>query len=296
MLGAEVAGAITAWQPRQLSVEVARFARQSVVAAEPPSRARARALLFAAAKLGAFCSSIGLELDPAVCLFSSVIERFIVCAELGDATRRTVRSNLRLLAHAAVSHPPPAPVPLSRERAKAPYEAAEIAAYLALADAQPTALRRRRTSALLCLGAGAGLMGGELGHVRGTDIVRRSGGVLVLVEGRRPRAVPVLRPYHERLLDAAGYFGEHYLVCGNDPDRHNVTTPLISSLSGGVDLARLDTGRLRATFLVACAEAIGLRVFMDAAGITCSQRLGDLVGNLEPGSETDAVALFGRAR
>jgi len=41
------------------------------------------------------------------------------------------------------------------------------------------------------------------------------------------------------------------------------------------------------------AETIGLRVFMDAAGITCSQRLGDLVAGLLPPSEEEAVALLG---
>ncbi len=52
-----------------------------------------------------------------------------------------------------------------------------------------------------------------------------------------------------------------------------MTTPLISSLSGGADLPRLDTGRLRSTYLAAMARQIGLRAFMDAAGIACTQRL-----------------------
>jgi hypothetical protein len=50
----------------------------------------------------------------------------------------------------------PADAPLPRERAKARYTAAEIAGYLALADAQPTAARRMRAAGLVCLGAGAG--------------------------------------------------------------------------------------------------------------------------------------------
>jgi hypothetical protein len=35
---------------------------------------------------------------------------------------------------------------------------------------------------------------------------------------------------------------------------------------------------------------------MRAAGISCSQRLGDLVAGLEPGGEADAVRLLGAAR
>jgi hypothetical protein len=35
---------------------------------------------------------------------------------------------------------------------------------------------------------------------------------------------------------------------------------------------------------------------MHAAGITCSQRLGDLLASLEPAGEHDAVRLLGAAR
>jgi hypothetical protein len=35
---------------------------------------------------------------------------------------------------------------------------------------------------------------------------------------------------------------------------------------------------------------------MRAAGISCSQRLGDLVAGLEPAGEADAVRLLGAAR
>jgi integrase len=187
-------------------------------------------------------------------------------------------------------------VPLPRERAKAPYSAAEIAAYLALADAQPTRGRRMRAGGLICLGAGAGLTGADLRGVRGSDIACRSGGVLVQVRGRRPRVVPVLSGYHDLLLASASYAGARLLTGGRDPGRRNVTTPLICSLAGGTGLPRLDTGRLRATWLAACAGHLGLATFMAAAGITCSQRLGDLIATLDPAGEAQAVALLGGTR
>jgi hypothetical protein len=56
----------------------------------------------------------------------------------------------------------PADVPLPRERAKASHTAAEIAGYLALANAQPTAERRMRAAGPVCLGAGAGLIRGGI--------------------------------------------------------------------------------------------------------------------------------------
>ena len=75
-----------------------------------------------------------------------------------------------------------------------------------------------------------------------------------------------------------------------------MTDPLIRSLDGGAGLPRLDTSRLRATWLAEVAERVGLATFMHAAGISCSQRLGDLLAGLEPAGEQDAVRLLGAAR
>ena len=83
---------------------------------------------------------------------------------------------------------------------------------------------------------------------------------------------------------------------GADPGRRNLTNPLITALDGGTGLPRLDTSRLRATWLAEVAELLGLATFMHAAGISCSQRPGDLVAGLEPAGEADAVRLLGAAR
>jgi integrase len=293
----DVAKAIARYAPVSLGDEVAAFARTVVADAEPKSVARAKALLYAAGRLGAFGTSVGLELDPSVMLHPSVIERFIIVrtAQMSPALRRTLRSNLRALARDAMTNAAPAPVSLSRERAKAPYSLAEIGAYLALADAQPTLARRRRLSGLIALGAGAGLMGADLRGVRGTDVIARSGGLVIEVKGRRARVVPVLTRYHERALASASFAGAGYVTGGFSAQRRNVTADLKASVAGGADLPALDTGRLRATWLVEAAGAIGLRAFMDAAGITCSQRLGDLVATLAARTEEDAVALLGGA-
>lgn len=105
--------------------------------------------------------------------------------------------------------------------------------------------------------------------------------------------VPVVARFHQTLLAPARFAGEGYVVGGTDPTRRNVTTPLVSSTAGGADLARLDTGRLRATWLAAAAEGIGLAAFMNAAGIACSQRPGDIVAHLAAPDEAAAVALLG---
>ena len=207
-----------------------------------------------------------------------------------------MRANLRFIGRRVVPQLYPADLPLPRERAKQPYGPAQIDGYLALADAQPTAERRMRAAGLVCLGAGAGLIRADLREVRGTDVACRSGGVLVIVRGARPRTVPVLARYHPRLLAAAASAGNALICGGADPGRRNITNPLIRALDGGGGLPRLDTSRLRATWLRDCAELLGLATFMRAAGISCSQRLGDLVAGLEPAGEAGAVRLLGARR
>ena len=107
--------------------------------------------------------------------------------------------------------------------------------------------------------------------------------------------MPVLARYHQPLLAAAAFAGTGLVTGGTDPARRNVTTPLTRALAGGTGLPRLDTSRLRATWLRDCAAQIGLAAFMHAAGITCSQRLGDLLATLDPGTEAERGRAAGRA-
>ncbi len=290
------AGYLARWRPSSMSPHAADFARQVVMQAGPAGRERAKNLLWAAGRLADWGTGLGLDPVPGVLLHPSVIERFTAHAPgLTGVTRRTLRTNLRFIARAVVPQLHPADAPLPRERARAPYTPAEIGGYLALADAQPTAARRMRAAGLVCLGAGAGLIRADLRQVRGTDICCRSGGVIVTVRGARPRAVPALARYHDILLEAAEFAGDQLVTGGTDPARHNITNPLASALAGGSGLPRLDTSRLRATWLADCARLLGLATFMAAAGITCSQRLGDVIAGLDPGGEEQAVALLGRS-
>jgi hypothetical protein len=294
---AEVAAYIGQWRPSSVSAQAAAFARDVIAQAGPQGRERAKNLLWAAGKLADDAASLGLDLVPGVVLHPSVAERFTRCAQaLSPAARRTLRTNQRFIGRRVVPQLYPADLPLPRERAKRPYGPAQIDGYLALADAQPTAERRMRAAGLVCLGAGAGLIRGDLREVRGTDVACRAGGVIVSVRGARPRTVPVLSRYHGRLLAVAASAGTTLICGGTDPSRRNLTNPLIRALDGGTGLPRLDTSRLRATWLADCTELLGLATFMHAAGISCSQRLGDLLAGLEPAGEADAVRLLGTRR
>jgi integrase len=295
-MDADVAGYVTAgWEPaRGTPASAAEFARAVVAESGPGGRDRAKCLLWAASKLASWAIGLGMDPVPETLLHPSVIERFAAHAPgISSVARRTLRTNLRFLARAVVPHLDPADEPLPRERAKKPYTHAEIAGYLVLAEAQPTQARAMRAAALICLGAGAGLIRSDLRNARGTDVVRRRGGVVVEARGTRARSVPVLARYQARLLEAAAFAGENFLTGGERPERGNVTNPLTRSLAGGGGLPPLDTSRLRATWLAETAALIGLPAFMHAAGISCCQRLGDITAGLDPGGEEDAVALLG---
>jgi integrase len=293
----DVAAYIGRWEPLSVPAEAAAFAREVISGTGPQGRERAKNLLWAAGKLADYAIGLGLGPVPEVLLHPSVTERFTRCAPgLSPVARRTLRTNLRFIGRRVVPQFYPADLPLPRERAKAPYSPAQIDGYLALADAQPTRERQMRAAALVCLGAGAGLIRGDLRDVHGSDVACRSGGVLVTVRGARPRTVPVLARYHARLLAAARFAGTGLICGGTDPGRRNITNPLIRALDGGTGLPRLDTSRLRATWLRDCADGPGLGTFMHAAGISCSQRLGDLVARLEPAGEAEAVRLLGAVR
>ena len=272
--GPEVAAYIGRWRPLSVSPEAAAFARQVVPLAVPAGRERAKNLLWAAGKLADYGLGLGLEPVPEVLLHPSVAERFTRCAPgLSGVARRTLRTNLRFIGRRVVPHLYPADLPLPRERAKRPYSPAEIAGFLALADAQPTTERRMRAAGLVCLGAGAGLIRGDLRDARGTDVACRSGGVVIGVRGRRPRTVPVLAGYHAPLLAAARFAGarpglrrrrdgppEHHEPAGRRAGRRGRAAPA-GHLPAAGDLA----GRLRGAARAGDVHARGRDQLLPAA-------------------------------
>lgn len=294
-LDPQPAAVIAAWAGCGVSERAGDFARRVVGAAGPQSAERARALLFAASRLAAFAETVGLQFSAQALLCEAVIERFIACGTQGlsPASVRTLRSNLRGLARALEAYPEPRPAALPRERVKAPYSPAQIDGYLRLAEAQSTPSRRMRCEALICLGAGAGIVSGELRHIKGTDVLERSGGVLVAVGGRRARTVPVLWRFGEPLIAAGAFAGQRLIIGGREVDRRNLSDALTAALSSDPSLPRLVAGRLRSTWLSEAAGAIGLGAFMDAAGVSCSQRLGDIARCLPVLGEAEMVALLG---
>jgi hypothetical protein len=284
---------ISRWEPRTVGSEAASFAREVVACLCPDSESRARNLLYCTSQLAQFCVSVGLDLDPQVVLADAVIERFARAhAEaVSPATCRTMRTNLRFVSAKFIPQEAPVAVALVRQRAKPPYRREEIAAYLAAAALCGGIDRQMHAIGLICLSAGAGLVGRDLATVAGSDVCMRHSSVVVEVRGRKPRVVPVLSEFHVPLLKAAEHAGGLLLI-GGSSSRKNVTSP-ITSASRPFHLGSLEVSRLRSYWLAECAKRIGLHNFMAAAGITCSQHLGDVVKFISPPDERDTVRLLG---
>lgn len=291
-----VTTAISSWRPRLVGAPEEAFAKRVVLACGPVSPVRARSLLWATSRLAIFGMGIGLSPSEGDLLRPTVIERFITTGMPGTASsrRRTVRANLRFVGrHVAPTQFPPETVPVGRLFTGRPYSSAEIAGYLSLAAAQPTVARRMRATGLICLAAGAGLVGSDLRLVRGVHVAAVSGVACVRVTGRHPRLVPVLEPYREALSASASFAGDGFVVGGVKPERHNVTHRLVDSLSGGEDLERLSVSRLRASWLARVLSGIGLPELLAAAGLKDSKALFDLVSYLGPPNESRVVAVIG---
>ena len=159
---------------------------------------RSRAVTVTAVRgLGRFAEARGVPAGREFLLDYDVIEAFCVTGLHGRAscTRGTYRSALYRLAESACGPPGQRATPFPGAKAPPPYSPAERAA-LAAAQRDPAA--RASALALVVFGIGAGLRPGELVALRGDDISRHGGQVIVQVSGPAARAVPVTADYAGR--------------------------------------------------------------------------------------------------
>tara|TARA_R100000306_G_C4365943_1_gene137646 strand:+ start:279 stop:1265 length:987 start_codon:yes stop_codon:yes gene_type:complete len=267
---------------------VAPVVRDWVSCAAPTHHARARQLLSAGANLALWCLDQSIPVTTDTALRDTTIERFCAVAEHSDrysaTTRATIRSRLRCLAQAnRVSGNAAALPPIARRRVRPPYSPQEVSALWRLPRVQPTATKRRRLEALLVLGLGAGCAAEDLRHLRPSDVRAGPSGVVVTIQGPRPRTVCVLDCYAVRAAAVVTACDETYLIGGVKPTRRSVTTGLLQRMAGDPGAPTLEPGRLRSTWLLTHLMAgTRLDVLMDAAGLSTPASILDLIRYLQP--------------
>ena len=238
----------------------------------------------------------GVPLVLEALLDADVIERYIAVGMSGarDSTRATRRAILRRIARHCASPPQDLPLPIAYRRVRPPYSPEEVQGLLALASAQPTPSRRRTLRAMLHLGLGCGIASRDLAWVRGQDVEQMpDGAVSVTVSGgTRPRNVVALRAHEGPLLDLTRFSSSGLLIGGSIRGRRNVTRGPLDRVVGGEDLPRLETARLRSTWLLAHLQArTPLPALMTAAGLTTVRPLEDLLHHCPVDADAARVAL-----
>lgn len=249
--------------------------------------------------LAAFAGWLVAEGEPvetATLTDLELIERYVQVGMAGqaEATRATRRSTLRSIS-ARVSPDVPRPEMIAYRRARAPYEAWQVARFLELAAAQPTLARRRSCTALLALGLGCGLDRQDLAWVRGTDVTNGPGGAVTVIVsgGPRPRSVVALGDYAPLIASCAARQGERLLIGGWERGRHNVTTPVLERMVTDQRLPRVVPSRLRSTWLVRHLNLrTPLAVLLPAAGLQSSRTLDDLLRYADAVGDDAAAALL----
>jgi integrase len=262
----------------------------------PRERPRARSVLML---LAGFAAGQGVPASPQWLLDYDVVEAFCVrgCAGLASSTRGTYRSVLYALAAPVHGTPGCRATPFPGARAPAPYSEGERAELAAIARAQRDPARRSSALAMVVFGIGAGLRPGELTALRGADVVRAGGQVIVRVTGGpAPRTAPVAARYAGRALQLARRAGGEDVFCPGPADRgyKNFVNVFVARLAADPAAPRLAAGRCRASFICDhLAAGTPLPVLLEISGITEPESLARYARHV-PGMSASKAALRAR--
>lgn len=150
-----------------------------------------------------------LPLDAQLIWSRQLIDLYVTDAHshLAEGTRRNYRSYLDRVSRILCPEEHPYEyTPQNRKSTVAPYLPAEIDQFKRWAANQSVPAKRRRAVAMLTLCAGAGLTSSEVGLVCPEHIEMTPHGIIIQVEGKNRRRVPLQRSWDEwahTLLDGA---------------------------------------------------------------------------------------------
>lgn len=226
-----------------------------------------------------WCHQMGYALDRDVAFRRQLIGEFIHRGLTGVsvATAGNYRSKLLRMSNLLVSpqyRTEPLPS-ICRNNAAEPYTREEVAMLRSWVAGQHTEYRRANAAAMTALCLGAGLSAAELSFVTPSHIMVDDEGVLVRVEGYRPRIVPVMAEWEGSLIQSAEAAADpsQFLFRADRlrTHRHLVSNFVDKTISCGV---RPSSQRMRATWLVTHMLA-GVRadVILAAAGVESLEAL-----------------------
>lgn len=285
----EVARRIESYAPRDVvrpvwDSTIRPFVVPLLYAAAPAGSASMEQYARVMTLIAVWCTEKGIPLDAERVLDPDTVERFYSEGLKGFPSRGTYRTVLRHLGRSLTKQAPwlPPPEPMRRRTVAPPYTWSELLTLEEDADRQSTEKRRRAARALIALGAGAGLDGRWVTKVRGVDVQAHRPAVLVRVGEPRPRLVPVLCRFEERVLELSAEAGEGLLIGGTSTHR-NRTSRLVRTLEVGHGHPILSVPRLRSTWIVEhLRRGTRLPELLAAAGTSQIERFDELLERVDP--------------
>ena len=256
---------------------------------------RARSVL---GLLARFASGQGVPASPAWLLDYDVVEAFCVrgCAGRASSTCGTYRSVLYQLAGQVHGPPGQRATPFAGAKAPPPYSPDERAALTAAARAQRDPAKRSSALAMVVFGVGAGLRPGELAALRGGDVTRGGGRVVVRVTAGGGRAVPVAPAYAGRAAELARRAGDGFAFRPGPADRwyKNFVNGFGRCLAWDPDAPALSMSRARSSFICDhLAAGTPLRTLLAVTGIAGAESLARYARHV-PGMTGSKAALRAR--
>jgi hypothetical protein len=278
--GASVTRTIARFSPRDVAPEVWRrvepLVKEAVTKAAPGDPQKANHTLSIVTQLAVWADRIGRSLEPESLFDPEFIDRFIDegCAHLSDGSQLNYRTALWRVGEAVlgVALFPPKPLPLQRSKVDDPYSPGAVTEFVSWSRGLPTSHMRRNSWALLALGLGAGLSSQEITSLVGTDVRTEDGIVLIDVEGKRARTVPVNRHWAKEVATLAAESGPRPFYM---PERARITRRDILGFierCTGEGEPKFNVQRLRITWIVGqLAAGTHPTALVRAAGVGIGQ-------------------------
>jgi len=183
-------------------------------------------------EIARYAISRGVPLEVERVLTTEFIDEFIRVDMAGEGDHLRAERRRRLLSVARTANPgphvPARLTPIAHCSIKPCYSPAEFAVIKRACLVQPTEARRRDLACVVALGGGAGLDSVDVRDLL-TDHIEdlEEDGILVHVQGPRPRVVPVRVGLEDLLRDAILGRAPGELLIGTKQDRRNTAARVV---------------------------------------------------------------------
>jgi hypothetical protein len=236
-------------------------------------------------ELAVYALGRGTDLSVRSVLTTAIIDEYVRVGMAEESDHLRAERRRRLLALARTANPgpevPQTLTPIPHSSVKPCYTPAELAIIKRACHVQPTEARRRDLASVVALGAGAGLDSVDLRDLF-TEHLQDDAedGILVHVQGPRPRIVPVRVAFEDLLRGAIAGRADGGLI-GTKQDRRNTAARAVERAALH-NVPHIEPSRLRATWLAdLMTDPIPIAVILQAAGLKSARTLSELQPHLD---------------